>query len=121
MIFNHSRDILQVLTNFTRFFKHESCGLCTPCRAGNFLIERKLELFAAKLAQESDVEELHSWGKIMKLTCRCGLGRTAPNALLTAQEKFPEYFESIVDRDQERLGKGFSLEDAIREYDRFSS
>lgn len=121
MIFNRSRDILQILRNFTRFFKHESCGLCTPCRAGNFLIERKLELFAAKLAQESDVKELHSWGEIMKLTCRCGLGRTAPNSLLTAQEKFPEYFENIVNRDPERLGKGFSLEDAVREYDRFSS
>jgi len=121
MIFNRSRDILQVLRNFTRFFKQESCGLCTPCRAGNFLIERKLELFAAKLAQERDVEELHAWGEIMKLTCRCGLGRTAPNSLLTAQEKFPEYFESIVDHNQERLGKGFSLDDAIREYDRFSS
>ena len=121
MIFNRSRDILQILRNFTRFFKNESCGLCTPCRAGNFLIERKLELFAAKLARKSDVEEVHSWGEIMKLTCRCGLGRTAPNSLLTAQEKFPGYFEDIVNRNPERLSKGFSLEDAVREYDRFSS
>ncbi len=121
MIFNRSRDILQILRNFNSFFKHESCGLCTPCRAGNFLIERKLELFAAKLAGKKDIEELHSWGEIMKLTCRCGLGKTAPNSLLTAQEKFPEYFDSIVNRDPERLSKGFSLEDAVREYDRFSS
>jgi [NiFe] hydrogenase diaphorase moiety large subunit len=78
-------------------------------------------LFEAKLARKSDVEEVHSWGEIMKLTCRCGLGRTAPNSLLMAQEKFPEYFESIVNRDPERLSKGFSLEDAVREYDRFSS
>ena len=41
--------------------------------------------------------------------------------LLTAQEKFPEYFEKTVNRDTERLSKGFSLEDAVREYDRFSS
>ncbi len=121
MIFNRSRDILQILRNFTRFFKHESCGLCTPCRAGNFLIERKLDLFARKLARERDVEEVCSWGDIMKLTCRCGLGKTAPNGLLTAQEKFPEYFASIVSHDSERLGTGFCLEDAIREYDRFSS
>ena len=121
MIFNHSRDILQILRNFNSFFKHESCGLCTPCRAGNFLIERKLELFAAKLARKSDIEEVRSWGKIMKLTCRCGLGKTAPNSLLTAQLKFPEYFDSIVNRDPDRLSKGFSLKDAIREYDRFSS
>lgn len=121
MIFNRSRDILQILRNFTAFFKNESCGLCTPCRAGNFLIERKLELFAAKLAQESDLEEVRSWGEIMKLTCRCGLGKMAPNSLLTAQEKFPEYFENAVNRDAERLSKGFSLKDAVREYDRFSS
>jgi [NiFe] hydrogenase diaphorase moiety large subunit len=121
MLFKHTRDILQILSNFTRFFEYESCGLCTPCRAGNFLIERKLELFASKLARESDVEEVHSWGEIMKLTCRCGLGKTAPNSLLTAQEKFPEYFERAVNRDTERLSKGFSLEDAVREYDRFGS
>jgi [NiFe] hydrogenase diaphorase moiety large subunit len=121
MIFSRSRDILSILRNYNHFFKHESCGLCTPCRAGNFILEKKLDLFAAKLARLSDVEEVRSWGEIMKLTCRCGLGKTAPNALLMAQEKFPEYFASIVDQNPERLSKGFSLQDAVREYDRFSS
>lgn len=121
MIFNRSRDILQILINFTRFFKAESCGLCTPCRAGNFLIERKLELIDAKLARKSDIAEVHSWGKIMQLTCRCGLGRTAPNSLLMAQQKFPEYFERVVKDNPEHLGKVFSLKDAVREYDRFSN
>ena len=121
MIFSRSRNILEILRNFTNFFKHESCGLCTPCRAGNFIIEKKLDLFAAKLARQTDVEDIRSWGEIMKLTCRCGLGKTAPNALLFAQAKFPEYFASIVDQNPERLSKGFSLKDAVREYDRFSS
>ena len=121
MIFSRSRDILGILRNYNHFFKHESCGLCTPCRAGNFILEKKLDLFAAKLARPSDGEEVRSWGEIMKLTCRCGLGKTAPNALLMAQEKFPEYFASIVDQNPERLSKGFSLKDAVREYDRFSS
>lgn len=121
MIFSRSRDILEILRNYNHFFKHESCGLCTPCRAGNFILEKKLDLFAAKLAHPSDVEDVRSWGKIMQLTCRCGLGKTAPNALLMAQEKFPEYFESIVEKNPERLSKGFSLKDAVREYDRFSS
>jgi [NiFe] hydrogenase diaphorase moiety large subunit len=121
MIFSRSRDILSILRNYNHFFKHESCGLCTPCRAGNYILEKKLDLFAAKLAHPSDVEEVRSWGEIMRLTCRCGLGKTAPNALLMAQEKFPEYFASIVDQNPERLSKGFSLKDAVREYDRFSS
>ncbi len=121
MIFSRSRDILDILRNYNRFFKHESCGLCTPCRAGNFILEKKLALFADKLALQSDVDDVQAWGKIMKLTCRCGLGKTAPNALLMAQSKFPEYFETIVNANPERLSKGFSLKEAVREYDRFSS
>jgi [NiFe] hydrogenase diaphorase moiety large subunit len=121
MIFSRSRDILDILRNFTRFFKLESCGLCTPCRAGNFIIEKKLELFAARLARQVDIEEARAWGEIQRLTCRCGLGRAAPNALLTAETKFPGYFESIVTQNPDRLSKGFNLEDAVREYDRFSS
>ncbi len=121
MIFSRSRDILDILRNYNRFFKSESCGLCTPCRAGNFIIEKKLELFAAKLAQQSDVNDLHSWNEIMRMTCRCGLGKTAAGTLLMAQDKFPEYFETIIDQNPERLSKGFSLKDAVREYDEFSS
>jgi [NiFe] hydrogenase diaphorase moiety large subunit len=120
MIFSRSRDILSILRNFTGFFKNESCGLCTPCRAGNFIIEKKLELFAAQLARPSDVAEVRSWGEIMKLTCRCGLGKSAPNALLMAQDKFPGYFENITDQSSDRLSKRFNLEDAVREYDRFN-
>ena len=121
MIFSRSRDILNILRNYNRFFKHESCGLCTPCRAGNFIIEKKLELFASNLAQKEDVEDVQSWGEIMKLTCRCGLGKTAAGALLMAQEKFPDYFKDVVQQNPERLSRGFSLADAVREYDRFSS
>jgi [NiFe] hydrogenase diaphorase moiety large subunit len=121
MVFSRSRDILDVLRNYNRFFKSESCGLCTPCRAGNFIIEKKLDLFAARLARQSDVEDLNSWGEIMKLTCRCGLGKTAAGSLLMAQDKFPDYFETIVDQNPERFSKGFSLKDAVREYDEFSS
>jgi [NiFe] hydrogenase diaphorase moiety large subunit len=121
MVFSRSRDILDILRNYNRFFKSESCGICTPCRAGNFIFEKKLDLFAAKLARPSDVEDLRQWGEIMQLTCRCGLGRTAPNAMLDAQRKFPEYFEEIVQQNPERLSKGFNLDDAVREYDRFSS
>ena len=121
MVFSRSRDILDILRNYNRFFKIESCGLCTPCRAGNFIIEKKLELFASKLAQQADVNEVQSWGEVMKLTCRCGLGKTAAGSLLMAQEKFPEYFKNIVNQNPERLSRGFSLKDAVREYDRFSS
>ncbi|MCB0668935.1 MAG: NAD(P)H-dependent oxidoreductase subunit E, partial [Saprospiraceae bacterium] len=92
MIFNANRDVLAILQNFARFFKHESCGVCTPCRAGNFIIERKLEKIANGLAHKSDFDELRQWGRIMNHTSRCGLGQTATNSLLVAIDKFADFF-----------------------------
>ena len=121
MIFNRSRDILGILRNFADFFKHESCGVCTPCRAGNFIVQRKLEKIGRKLATREDFDDLKSWGKIMKVTSRCGLGKSATNALVMAIDKFPEYFESKVGHDQLGIRKSFDLEAAVQEYDAFGS
>lgn len=119
MIFNTQRDILNILINFSNFFKHESCGVCTPCRAGNFIIQRKLDKVALKLAYPSDFQEIKEWGTIMKMTSRCGLGRAATHALLMALEKFPEYFDSKVDHHKEGLNKEFNMEKAVSEYEKF--
>ncbi len=43
MIFNQSRNLLDIVLNFTHFFAHESCGFCTPCRVGTSLLTRTLE------------------------------------------------------------------------------
>jgi [NiFe] hydrogenase diaphorase moiety large subunit len=121
MIFNRQRDILEILAGYNRFFKQESCGLCTPCRAGNFILEKKLDLFADKLAHTADIETVRAWGKIMKMTCRCGLGKTASNALLGALDAFPEAFEGQTATNPDRLSQGFDLDEAVRAYERFSS
>ncbi len=121
MIFNRGRDILSILENFAEFFKQESCGVCTPCRAGNFIVQRKLEKIGRKLASPADFEELKSWGKIMHVTSRCGLGASATNSLAMAIEKFPEYFKTKMNEDQHGIRKDFDLEAAIREYDTYGS
>ena len=43
MIFNQKRDLLKMVLNFTRFFSHESCGFCTPCRVGGKLMNSLVE------------------------------------------------------------------------------
>jgi [NiFe] hydrogenase diaphorase moiety large subunit len=92
MVFNKQRDLVKVLLNFSEFFKRESCGICTPCRAGNFIIQRKLERLDNGLANTNDLEDLRNWGLIMKQTSRCGLGKTATNSLIYAMDKFKDYF-----------------------------
>jgi [NiFe] hydrogenase diaphorase moiety large subunit len=119
MIFNRQRDLVKVLTNYADFFKHESCGICTPCRAGNLIIQRKLEQLSNGTATEADLQELKSWGLIIKNTSRCGLGKTATNSLIYALDKFRDYFLQKLDKDFDGLNREFDLEAATKEYEKY--
>lgn len=119
MIFNQQRDLVKVLMNFAEFFKQESCGICTPCRAGNFIIQRKLERLDNGLAIESDLQELKSWGIILKSTSRCGLGKTATNGLINAMDKFHDYFAKKLDKEYNGLNLKFDMEAATKDYEKY--
>jgi len=114
MIFNKDRDLFKVLLNFASFFREESCGVCTPCRAGNFLVGKRLEKLVAGDATKSEVEELKNWSKIIIDASRCGLGKTSTNSILDAMDKFKdEIEEKIVPLE---LEKEFNLEESINDY-----
>ena len=57
----------------------------------------------------------------MKATSRCGLGKTATNALLSAVEKFPKYFKKKLDKKGDGYNKGFDEERAIASYEKFKN
>ncbi len=120
MIFNHQRDLINILMNYSQFFKHESCGICTPCRAGNFIIQRKLERLRLGLADGNDLADLKSWGRIMKTTSRCGLGKTACNSLTMALDKFQDYFAPHF-ASSNGDNKKFDMEAAVADYEKFKS
>jgi [NiFe] hydrogenase diaphorase moiety large subunit len=119
MVFNKQRDLVKVLLNFSEFFKSESCGICTPCRAGNFIIQRKLERLDNGLANPQDLEDLKNWGVIMKNTSRCGLGKTATNSLIYAMDKFRDYFNSKLDKEFNGLNLKFDMEAATEQYEQY--
>lgn len=114
MVFDHRRDILDILANFTDFFKRESCGVCTPCRAGNFMLSRKLDQLRRGLGSTADLDEIRHWSSLMKTASRCGLGRSATNALLQAMDRFPAYFDGLV--QDENGEKSFPMEEALGDY-----
>jgi [NiFe] hydrogenase diaphorase moiety large subunit len=119
MVFSKQRDLVRILLNFTEFFKNESCGICTPCRAGNFMMQRKLEKLANGLANPQDLADLKNWGIMMKNTSRCGLGKTAPNSIIYAMEKFEDYFVTRLDRNYNGLNQKFDLEAATEAYEAY--
>lgn len=119
MIFNSHRDLVHILLNFSGFFKHESCGVCTPCRAGNFIIQRKLERLKNGLADLNDLKELTNWCTIMKTTSRCGLGKTATNSILYSMEKFKDHFTERFSKTDNSMYRKFDELAAVAEYDRY--
>ncbi len=119
MIFNQQRDLVKILMNFSAFFKHESCGVCTPCRAGNFILQRKLEKLHLGLGEMTDLQELKNWGAIMKTASRCGLGKTATNSIIQAIDKFPEYFTRRFTQSANGLYRQFDYEAAVEDYERY--
>jgi len=121
MIFNSDRDLVKILANFAEFFKRESCGVCTPCRAGNFLIRRKLKKLERGLARTQDLKEMIEWGDIMRRTSRCGLGKTATKSLCIALEKFSSEFKINDDAEVKQYNRSFDLDDAVREYEQFNN
>jgi [NiFe] hydrogenase diaphorase moiety large subunit len=92
MVFDHSRDMLEMVRNFAQFFVHESCGFCTPCRVGGALLRNLVEKAAGGDASAYDLEEMRHIGAVMRAGSYCGLGQTAPNHVLNVLDKFPEVF-----------------------------
>ncbi len=70
--------------NLMRFFADESCGQCTPCRAG---CEKAAELMAKPGWDRPLLEDL---GRVMADASICGLGQAAPNGMLSVFRDFPE-------------------------------
>ncbi len=69
--------------NAMRFFAHESCGQCTPCRVGT---EKAVALMER---EQWDRELLQELSTVMMDASICGLGQAAPNPMLSVMKYFP--------------------------------
>ncbi|MGB5436702.1 MAG: NAD(P)H-dependent oxidoreductase subunit E [Maribacter sp.] len=116
MVFNSNRDLLSILKNITKFFVAESCGICVPCRTGNFLLNKKINKLMFGHADKGDLDEIREWSTIIKQSSRCGLGKTSTNCLLTAMLKFPGEFQKCLLAESD-FNKAFNLEKAVENYD----
>lgn len=83
MVFDDTRDMLDVARNAMEFFAEESCGKCFPCRIGT---QRLTEMLDGK-ANRALIQEI---GAVMKATSACGLGTAAPNITESLMRYFPE-------------------------------
>ncbi len=89
-------DVLEIVRQIMKFFRHESCGKCTPCREGNRQILRILYKFISFTATHHDLDLLESVCNVMAQTSFCGLGQAAPTALLSTLKYFREEYTSRI-------------------------
>jgi NADH-quinone oxidoreductase subunit F len=80
----------------THFFKHESCGKCTPCREGTYWMMHLADRIAAGQAKASDIDLLNTVARQIQNKCLCPLGEFAILSVMSGVEKFrPDFGELI--------------------------
>ena len=81
-----------VINKTIHFFKHESCGKCTPCREGTYWMTNIIERIEHEHAGQADVDLLLNVAKQMQNKCLCPLGEFSTMAVVTGIERFPAGF-----------------------------
>ena len=111
MVFDSRRDLLDVVANFARFFAHESCGFCTPCRVGTTQLRDAIDALTSARGTRRDVRHALRLCEILRDSSHCGLGHTACNPFLTLHDKFRPTIERRLSSLEFR--PTFSLDDAL--------
>ncbi|MFA6971757.1 MAG: NAD(P)H-dependent oxidoreductase subunit E [Gallionella sp.] len=100
MVFNQSRDMFEVARNFVHFFKHESCGFCTPCRVGTSLLSNMMDKLAHGHGSPYDFAEIEKLNVLLQSTSHCGLGHSACNPVLDTIARFrPAYDKRLAHKN----------------------
>lgn len=88
--------MVDVARYFLDFTQKESCGKCTFCRLGTRHLLNILDRITRGEGREKDLELLESLGRDIKNGSLCGLGKTAPNPVITSLKYFPDEYQAHV-------------------------
>ncbi len=104
IVIDEETPILDVLEKVAKFYAHESCGQCTPCRIGTAWINKIVKRLAAGRGQKGDTEELVRLASNIKGKTLCPMGDAASLPVLSIAQKFKNELESSP-RENEGLSK----------------
>lgn len=98
VVMNQDTCMVQVAKFFMQFAQNESCGKCVPCREGTKQMLALLDDITEGRATEETLPLLENLARNVKVGSLCGLGKTAPNPVLSTLEHFREEYEAHVNR-----------------------
>jgi len=96
IVFDRSRDIVDIMYRTMEFFAEESCGKCAPCREGTQAMMETLARIIDGKGLRKDLKALEQLSSAMMLTSSCGLGQAAPVPIMDSLRYFSEEYDAHI-------------------------
>ncbi len=96
IVMDEDNCMVDVARFFLDFTVDESCGKCPPCRIGTKRMLEILERIVNGQGEPGDIEKLERLGKNIKASALCGLGKSAPNPVLSTIKYFRDEYEAHI-------------------------
>jgi len=97
LVMDESRDIVDVVARIAKFFEHESCGKCNPCREGTYRCREIMDRLNSGRGSEADMDNLSLLSRVMQKAALCGLGQAAPIPIDSTLRHFRhEYMRKVL-------------------------
>jgi NADH-quinone oxidoreductase subunit F len=96
VVLDEDTDMVRVALRIMRFYQHESCGWCIPCREGTTWLKKILTRFVDGMGQENDIVMIGELSKNMLGRTFCPLGDAAAMPTIAIVEKFRNEFEDYL-------------------------
>ena len=93
VVMDEDTDMVKAMLRIMKFYQHESCGWCIPCREGTTWLRKMLDRFDQGMGQSSDIDLMNEVAKNMLGRTFCPLGDAAAMPTISFVEKFREEFE----------------------------
>jgi NADH:ubiquinone oxidoreductase subunit F (NADH-binding) len=97
VVLDESDCMVDIARYFLQFTQNQSCGKCTFCRIGTRRMLDILERLCAGLGKKTDIQDLEHLARMIKQASICGLGKTAPNPVLSTLKHFRNEYEAHIE------------------------
>ncbi len=105
IVMDETVDMVWAAMKLIHFFRHESCGKCTPCREGTYWLESVYRRILNGRGRESDIKLLESIAKQMQGETLCALGEFATSPVLSTLKHFPEEYRAKISGGSSKDGR----------------
>ncbi len=98
IVMDETVDMVWAALKMVHFFRHESCGKCTPCREGTFWMEKVLHRIYHGHGTEKDIQLLENVANQIQGKCLCALGEFSISPVLSTLKHFPNEYRAKIQK-----------------------